>query len=163
MKALILYRSHYGNTKRVAEILAGELVSRGIESEVRDLRAKLPDLAAYDAALIGAPTRMARVTSRAIRVLRKMAKRGWGKKPLAVFDTYGPIPTNPEELEKGKKWLYPGAAGIMQAKAMSLGLAVYPETLRCEVAGMKGPLKDGESEKAATFARKFVHTIKPRS
>jgi hypothetical protein len=102
---------------------------------------------------------MARVNRRARRVLKRIGKKGFAKKPIAVFDTYGPVPTDPEELEKGKKWLYPGAAGILHKAAETQGLNVYPKTLRCEVKGMKGPLGENELEKAASFAKEFVSTI----
>jgi flavodoxin len=156
MKALILFRSHFGNTRQVAEALAKELAGLGINSVVRDLRPRLPRLGEFDAALIGAPTRLARVTWKAKSVLKRLSKKGWGRKPVAVFDTYGPVPKTPEELEKGRKWLFPGAAGILQERAKTLGLNVYDKTLRCEVSDMKGPLKEGELEKAAAFARDFA-------
>jgi hypothetical protein len=94
--------------------------------------------------------------------LKRIAKKGFAKKPIAVFDTYGPVPTDPKELEKGKKWLYPGAAGILHKMANILGLNVYPKTLRCEVTGLKGPLGDNELEKAAAFARELASTIGDR-
>ena len=156
MKALILYRSHYGNTRQVAEGIAGELTSLGHVAAVQDLRRRLPDMKDVDLIFIGAPTRMARVTRRALRVLKRLRKLGAARKPLAVFDTFGPVPTEPEKLEKGRKWLEPGAAGLMQEAARTLGLNVYPETLRCEVKAMKGPLADGALEKAVVFVRDFV-------
>jgi flavodoxin len=156
MKALILYRSYHGNTKQVADAMAKELAVEGIESVVQDLRRRLPDLSHFDFVLIGSPTRMARVNRKARRVLKRIRKRGFAEKSIAVFDTYGPVPTDPEELEKGKKWLYPGAAGILHRLAETMGLNVYPKTLRCEVTGLKGPLKDNELEKAASFAKDFV-------
>jgi flavodoxin len=159
MKGLVLFRSHYGNTKQVAEAIAARVRALGHESVVQDLRRKLPDLNSVDFVIIGAPTRMARVTRKALRVLKRLRKRGFGPKPVAVFDTYGPIPTKPEELEKGRKWLYPGAAGILQKRAGELGLNAYANTLRCEVVGMKGPLKDGELEKAAAFADDFISSF----
>jgi hypothetical protein len=60
--------------------------------------------------------------------LKQLRKKGFTKKPVAVCDTYGPIPTDPVELEKGRKWLYPGAAGKMLKLAEEQGLNVYPET-----------------------------------
>jgi flavodoxin len=162
MKALILYRSYHGNTKEVAETIAGEIKRLGHNAEAQDLRRKLPDLGGIDAIVIGAPTRMARVTRKAKSVLKKL-KKVFGGKPVAVFDTYGPVPTKPDELEKTKKWLYPGAAGIMQSVAKDLGLNVYENTLRCEVAGSKGPLKDKEKDKAAAFAKAFMAAIKKKS
>ena len=159
MKALVLFRSHYGNTKQIAEVIAEELGRQGIETVVQDLRRKLPALSDVDVLLIGAPTRMARVTRKALRVLKRLRKKGFGEKPIAIFDTYGPIPTKPEELEKGKKWLFPGAAGILQKTAKTLGLNVYSETLRCEVKGMKGPLEDNAQEKTAAFIKKFMSAV----
>lgn len=162
MKALILYRSYHSNTKKVAEAMADALAAQEVESVVQDLRRKLPDLSAFDLILIGSPTRMARVTRKAKQVLKQIRKKGIGDKPVAVFDTYGPVPTNPEELEKGKKWLYPGAAGILYKLAKTLGLNVYPKTLRCEVAGLKGPLGEKELEKAASFAKEFAAEMRKR-
>jgi menaquinone-dependent protoporphyrinogen IX oxidase len=156
MKSLVLFRSYHGNTKQVAEGIAKELGTQGIETIIQDLRRKLPDLSDIDFILIGSPTRMARVNRKALRVLKRLRKKGYSEKPLAIFDTYGPVPTKPEEMEKAKKWLYPGAAGIMQKAAKTLGLNVYSETLRCQVRGMKGPLADNELVKAASFIKEFL-------
>jgi multimeric flavodoxin WrbA len=156
MKALVLFRSYYGNTKLVAEALAKELGARGAAAEVRDLRRRLPDLAGVDLVLVGAPTRMARVTWRAKSVLKKLKRKGFIAGKVAVFDTYGPIPKTPEELEKGRKWLYPGAAGILHKTAVALGLNVHPAALRCEVSEMKGPISDAEMLKTADFVAEIL-------
>jgi flavodoxin len=159
VKSLILFRSHYGNTKQVAETIAKQVTALGHEAVVQDLRQKLPDPAGFDFFLVGAPTRMARVTGKALSVLKQLKKKKIGDKPIAIFDTYGPLPAKPEDTEKAKKWLYPGAAGIMQKVAKDLGMNVYPETLRCNVQAFKGPLAEGQVEKAETFARQFVSAI----
>jgi flavorubredoxin len=159
MKALILFRSYFGNTKQVAEVIAREITVLGDEPIVQDLRTKLPDLQSFDFIFIGAPTRMARVNRKALRALKRLHKKRVGQKPIAVFDTYGPVPTKPKEMEKAKKWLEPGAAGKMLEVAKGLGLNVYAKTLRCEVQGMKGPLGNGGQERAASFTREFVSSI----
>jgi flavodoxin len=160
MKGLILFRSHYGNTKQVADSLAGQISALGHEASVQDLRQKLPDLQDFDFIMIGAPTRFAKVTGKALSVIKQLHKKGVGGKPVAIFDTYGPVPKDPVELEKGKKWLYPGAAGKMLKEAQDRGLNVYPETLRCEVqGGLKGPLAEGQLEKANAFAKEFLAAI----
>jgi hypothetical protein len=163
MKALILFRSYYGNTKRVAEAMAQQLETLGHESTVQDVRQKLPDLQGIDLLFIGAPTRMARVTRKALSVLKQLKKKGFSAKPIAIFDTYGPVPTDPGELAQTKRWIIPGAAGIMQKTAKDQGLNVYSEVLRCEVKAAKGPLADDAIEKAVSFTRDFVSSIgKPR-
>jgi flavodoxin len=159
VQALILFRSHYGNTRKVAEALAAELTALGHGSVVHDLRRKLPDPEGVDLVFIGAPTRMAKVTRRALRVLKRLGKRGFSRKPIAIFDTYGPLPAKPEDLEKGRKWLYPGAAGIMQNAARTIGLNVYPDTLRSEVKGMKGPLAEDALDRARAFVKEFISAV----
>jgi len=163
MKALVLFRSYYGNTRQVAEVIARQLQTLGHQALVQDLRHKLPDLHGFDFVFIGAPTRMARVNRKAVRVLKRLRKKGFADKPIGVFDTYGPLPTKPEDMEKSKKWLYPGAAGIMQKVAQDQGLNVYPKTLRCLVQGMKGPLADKELEKAVDFTKEFISTTAKKS
>jgi flavodoxin len=163
MKGLVLFRSHYGNTKQVAESIAQQITALGHEIIIQDLRQKLPDLQGLDFVMIGAPTRFARVTGKALRVLKQLRKKGFTGKPVAIFDTYGPVPTDPKKLEKGRKWLYPGAAGIMQRVAKEQGLDVHPETLRCEVqGGLKGPLAEHQLEKAAAFAKEFISMFSKR-
>jgi flavodoxin len=160
MKGLVLFISHYGNTKQVAETIVKQIKDFGHDAIVQDLRQKLPDLQSFDFMMVGSPTRFARPAGKAVSVLKQLRKKKYTEKPVVIFDTYGPIPTNPEELEKGKKWLYPGAAGIMQNIAKEQGLNVYAETMRCEVlGGLKGPLKEHELEKAASFTKEFLAKI----
>ena len=160
MKGLVLFISHYGNTKQVAETIVKQITDSGHEAIIQDLRQRLLDLVSFDFIMIGSPTRFARPNGKAVGALKQLRKKGFAEKPVAVFDTYGPVPTNPEELEKGKKWLYPGAAGIMQKVAKEQGLNVYPDTLRCEVlGGLKGPLADHQLEKAASFTKEFLLKI----
>jgi menaquinone-dependent protoporphyrinogen IX oxidase len=160
MKTLILYRSFYGNTKQVAEAIAQEIRAAGHESAVQDVRIKLPALQETDAVFVGAPTRMGRANHKALRAIKRLKKMGFAAdKPVVIFDTFGPLPASPEEREKDKKWIYPGAAGSMQKAAINLGLKVYPEPLRCEVQGMKGPLADKVLEQVASFTRGFVSAL----
>lgn len=156
MKTLILYRSYYGNTRTVADAIAQQIISKGHEAVVQDLRMRLPDLKGIDALIIGAPTRIGRVTGRARRVLRSLRRRGFGSKPIAAFDTVAQMPTDPEELAKVRKYVEPGAVGIMQRIARERGLNLFAERLRCEVTGMKGPLVDNSHMRAAAFASSFL-------
>jgi len=160
MKGLVLFRSHYGNTKQVADSIAQQITALGHEAIVQDVRQKLPDLQDLDFVVIGSPTRFARADGKALSMLKELRKKGFTQKPVAIFDTYGPVPTDPKELEKSRKWLYPGAAGIMHRVAKEQGLNVYQETLRSEVqAGMKGPLAEHQLEKATSFTKEFLSRI----
>ena len=158
MKGLILYRSHYGNTKQVGDMVAQQLLALGHQTTVQDVRQKLPELKEFDFVFVGSPTRFGGPSWQAKSVLKKLKKKDWGQKTVVIFDTLGIIPTNPEELEKSKKYIFPGAAGILQNIAKEQGLNVYPETLRCEVNGAKGPLVESYAEKVKEFTKKFVET-----
>ena len=156
MKILVLFRSHYGNTRRIAEAIAQQVKLSSHEAEVRDIRQRLPILQGVDGMVIGAPTRIGRVTHRAKSVLRHLKRKGFANKPLAVFDTIATIPTTPKELEESRRWIEPGAAGIMQKIARDCGLNLFPEALRCEVTGLKGPLAENAIGKAVAFTAAFI-------
>jgi len=160
MKGLILYRSHYGNTKQVADMVSQQLLALNHQAVVQDVRQNLPDLKDFDFFFVGSPTRFGGPAWRAKRVVKKLAKKGAGQKPVVLFDTLGIIPTDPAQLEKSRKYIFPGAAGILFKIAQEQKLNVYPETLRCEVNGAKGPLVEGCAEKVAEFTKKFVETFK---
>jgi len=164
MKGLILYRSHYGNTKQVADTIAQQITALGHEATVQDVRQKLPDLESFGFIMVGSPTRFGKADGKALSVVKQLKKKNFIKNPVAIFDTYGPVPTDPKELEKSRKWLYPGAAGNIHRVATEQGLNVYPETLRCEVLGnMKGPLAEHQLEKAAAFTKEFLSIITKES
>ena len=157
MTALILYRSYYGNTRAVAETIGKKLTDSGYTVLVQDVRQKLPDLSHVDVVFNGAPTRIRKANRRSVGVLKRLKSLGFTNKPVVIFDTCAVLPTKPEELEKAKSWIIPGAAGHMQSKAAELGLKVHPETLRCEVKEMKGPLADGVAQKIVSFVEDFIH------
>ena len=77
MKALVLFISHYGNTKQVAETIAKQITDSGHEVIVHDLRQKLPDLQGFDFFLIGSPTRFARPNGKALSTLKQLRKKNF--------------------------------------------------------------------------------------
>jgi menaquinone-dependent protoporphyrinogen IX oxidase len=158
MEGLVLYRSYFGNTKQIAEAIGKQIAEAGYNQVFRDVREPLPDLSQVAFIFLGSPTRMARVNRKAKKVLKRLKKRSV-KQPVVIFDTYGPVPTDAEELRKAQKWIEPGAAGILMTRAQACGLNVYGKTLRCEVTDLKGPLGEHEVEKAMTFTKEFLTTL----
>ena len=108
MRILVLYRSYYGNTRGAAEAMAGRLHALGHQATVQDVRRRMPDLAAVDRVLIGAPTRFARVSVKAKSALRTLRRRGFGDRLVATFDTYGPLPKSPERRKRTGSGSSPG-------------------------------------------------------
>jgi flavodoxin len=162
MKALVLYRSFFGNTKKVGEAIAGEIQAQGHDATVQDVRDPLPELSGVDLVVVGSPTRIKGANRRTRRAIRRLRRSGFEGRLVAVFDTYGPVPADPKELEKGRIWLFPGAAGALEKVAREQGLPLHEEALRCEVVDMKGPLADDAEAKATTFARSIVAAAQAR-
>lgn len=159
MKVVIAVDSVHGNTKQVAEALRDEIDKAGHEVVFINLRKELRVPSDGDLLLIGSPTRIAKMTGRAKRFVRKLDVAAWTGKTIVTFDTHMPLPDDPEEREKALKWVEPGAAGKLLTLATERGLKVHSPPLRCMVSDMKGPLVPGEIEKASEYARRLLLNV----
>ncbi len=159
LKVVIAVDSVHGNTKQVAEALRDEIDKAGHEVVFINLRKELRVPSDGDLLLIGSPTRIAKMTGRAKRFVRKLDVAAWTGKTIVTFDTHMPLPDDPEEREKALKWVEPGAAGKLLTLATERGLKVHSPPLRCMVSDMKGPLVPGEIEKASEYARRLLLNV----
>jgi len=159
MKAVIAVDSVYGNTKQVAEAMKDEIEKAGHEVVFINLREghKVPPEG--DVLLVGSPTRVAKMTGKAKKFVKKLNVSAWGGKTVAMFDTHMPLSDDPEKRKKSMKWVEPGAAGKLGELAAQRGLNVHTPYLRCMVTDMKGPLAQGELEKAREYARQLVSSV----
>jgi NAD(P)H dehydrogenase (quinone) len=56
-KGIVIYYSRSGNTKQMAEIIAGGMSEGGLETECKEVaKVKVDDLLKYDAIVMGSPT-----------------------------------------------------------------------------------------------------------
>ena len=96
MKAIFLYTTGTGNTRRVCEALAGAWRARGHEADCLELRgdAPIPDLAAYDRIVFGYPVHAFNAPAPALNALRRFPQADGQKvyllrtsgEPLALND-----------------------------------------------------------------------------
>lgn len=159
MKVIIAVDSVHGNTKQVAETLKDEIEKAGHEVVFINLRKEFRVPSEGDLLLVGSPTRVAKMTGKAKRFMKKLDVAAWTGKTVATFDTHTPLPDDPKEREKALKWVEPGAAGKLSALAAERGLKVHSPPLRCKVSDMKGPLVPGELEKAGEYARQLLSSV----
>ena len=159
MKVIIAVDSVHGNTKQVAETLKDEIEKAGHEVVFINLRKEFRVPSEGDLLLVGSPTRVAKMTGKAKRFMKKLDVAAWSGKTVATFDTHMPLPDDPKEREKTLKWVEPGAAGKLSALAAERGLKVHSPPLRCMVSDMKGPLAPGELEKAVEYASQLVASV----
>ena len=145
MKALIVYDSTYGNTEKIAKAIGAALTG-----EVKVLRAgevNPAELNAFDLLVIGSPTYGGRPMPSVAELLNKIPESAIKGKNIAAFDTR--IPT---KLAKIFGYAADRIAKNLKEKG---GNPVVPGE-GFFVNGKEGPLKEGELERAASWANGLV-------
>ena len=149
MKALIVYDSVYGNTEQIARAIGD-----AITDDVKVLRADAvnpSDLESIDLLIVGAPTYGGRATPAAQAFLYMIKGTAIKGISVATFDT-----------RLSARWvkIFGYAAGKIASTLKRKGgnLVLRPEGFF--VNGTKGPLKEGELERAAAWAKEITKSIK---
>ena len=148
MKALVVYDSVYGNTEKVARAIGG-----AISGDVKVLSAgevNPSNLESIDLLIVGAPTQGGRPTPPVQEFLKGISPTAIKGMKVASFDT-----------RLTAKWviIFSYAAGKITRSLKGKGgnLIVSPEGFF--VTGTKGPLKEGELERAADWAKDIVRAM----
>jgi len=145
VKALIVYDSTYGNTEKIAKAIGAALTG-----DVKVLRAgevNPAELNAFDLLVIGSPTYGGRPMPSVAELLNKIPESAIKGKNVAAFDTR--IPT---KLAKIFGYAADRIAKNLKEKG---GNPVVPGE-GFFVSGKGGPLKEGELERAASWAKGLV-------
>lgn len=147
MKVAVCYVSKYGNTERLAEAIAQELRQLdGIEATATETKkVDVEGLANYDLILIGGPTHFGAPTRKVTRFIEALAAANLNGKSVAVFDTYLGV-----DFEMSVKKMEE------QIRTTAPGLRIAAPGLSIRVAGMKGPIVEGELAKCKDFARQLT-------
>ena len=149
MKVLVVYDSVYGNTEQIARAIGG-----AITGDVKVLRAgeaTPTELASLDLLIVGSPTQGGRPTPAVQDFLGKIPEKALKNIKAAAFDT-----------RASTKWVgifgYASRkiAGNLEGKGVIL--AAPPEGFF--VTSTKGPLKEGETERAAAWAKGLLESQK---
>jgi len=156
MKALVVYDSVFGNTEKVAQAI-GEAF--GSQAEVRVLgvgSARLEDLTGLDALVVGSPTRAFSPTPAIKTWLKSLPRSGLTGVKVAAFDTRMDVKEVNSAILSFMVKLFGYAAKPIGDRLVKKGgdLSVPPEGFI--VTGTEGPLKEGELERAADWARQFL-------
>jgi flavodoxin len=142
MKSLVVYDSLYGNTKAIAQTIGAALPG---EAEVLHVgEAPASGLEAYDLLVVGAPTHGARPSPDTQQYLERIQAPALAGVKVAGFDT----------RMTNKLILLFGTAAPKIAKALQeKGGTLAGSPAGFFVKGGEGPLKDGEVERAAAWAK----------
>ena len=161
VKVLVAYDTKYGNTQRVAELIAEGLKAAGAEAVIENMKkVNVDEAAGFDAILMGSPNHMGRPTRTFKKFVGKLQKANLTDKSLAAFDTYV---GQKDEQEK----IHPGGGEFQKAlrrmedqlKAKLLNLKLITPGLSIAVGGMKGPILDADLPNCKEFGQKLVLQI----
>lgn len=144
MKALIVYDSAYGNTEKIANSIGAS-----IDGDVRVMHASKvnpSEMESVELLVVGAPTYGGRPTPPVKEFIDKLAKDSLKGINIATFDTRLP-----------NRWvkIFGFAAGKIAKSLKEKGGNLLASEGFFVISG-KGPLKEGEIERAADWTKRIV-------
>lgn len=155
MKTLVVYDSLFGNTKKVAEVVADALGRTHKTRLIAAGEVKIADLEKTDLLVVGSPTQGGRAKKEMQEFLGKIPEEGLSGVRVAAFDT--------RILDKEQKaavrllmrtigYAAPKMIKVLEKKGGKA--AVSPEGFIVE--GKEGPLVKGEVEQARKWAMEVL-------
>jgi flavodoxin I len=147
MKTLIVYDSQFGNTEQIAKAMGA-----AVDGDVRTLRAGAAnpsDFQGIELLILGSPTQGGSSTPAMRELLTRIPDAGLKGVKFAVFDT---------RMTNKLVGIFGYAAKRIADSLKDKGgtLAAPPEGFF--VKASKGPLKDGELERAAAWAKSLIQS-----
>jgi len=156
MKAIVIYDSVFGNTRKIAEAI-GKGLATGAEVEVFQISEAKPErLKGLDFLVIGSPTRRFRPTPAITKLLKDLPADSLRGINVAAFDTRVKL----SDIKSGffrfivDKGGYAASTIAKQLQKKGGILVLPPEGFF--VSGEEGPLNDGELERAEKWGMSLI-------
>jgi flavodoxin len=156
MKAMVVYDSVFGNTAQVAQAMGRALgVPEGAEAR-RVTEVEPEQLMGLEVLIVGSPTRAFQPTPATKGLLKRIPARGLDGVTVAAFDTRFAVEDTHSAILAFLVKLFGYAAKPIADRLRKKGgdLALPPEGFIVE--GTEGPLREGELERAAEWARRVA-------
>lgn len=153
MNALVVYDSQYGNTERIAQVITDTLGEVGEARAVGLDPGQGTELEGMSMLIVGCPTQGWKPTPTIQSFLEELSAEDLRSLGVACFDTRFRLPR-----------LMTGSAARVVARTLQekgVSLLVEPESFF--VKGTQGPLRDGELDRAAAWARMLIKEVEAPS
>jgi flavodoxin len=153
IKTLVIYDSLYGNTEKVAKVIAS-----AVGGEAKPAGNVDPsELNSLDLLIVGSPTHGGRPSPKTQEFLNKIPNNSLNNFKFVAFDTRF------EKREHGVglqlvMGVFGFAAGRIAKALESKGGKLVAEPEGFIVEGKEGPLKEGELDRAATWAKGILES-----
>ncbi len=153
MKILVIYDSQYGNTETVARVIGETL---GSVEEVEVLHAnqvQVEQLKGVELLVVGAPTQKFNPTSPITNLLKNIPKNSLQGVKVAAFDTRFSMDDVSSKILPGFVKIFGYAAEKIADRLKKKGGIEAAPPAGFIVKDLEGPLKAGELERAAAWAK----------
>ena len=151
MKALVVYDSVFGNTEQIAQAIGNALGSQKDVEILRVSNVKPEQLMGLELLIVGSPTHGGRPTSAIQDFLNKVSEPAIRGTNVAAFDT---------RFSTRLVRIFGYAAGRIADSLKRNGGTLIASPEGFFVKGKEGPLKEGEIERAASWAKVIVKSKK---
>lgn len=153
MDALVIYDSTFGNTAKIAQVIAGTIRLRGSVRLVAVGQVGILELEGIDLLVIGCPTQRHNATP-AVRTMIESVPRGALRGvSVAAFDTRYRMP----------RWKSGSAARKLVRRLGRLGGSIIVPAGSFFVAGREGPLEEGEIERAEAWTLSILEKLEAQA
>ncbi len=157
MKALIVYDSRFGNTEKVARAIGEAITPLGEAKVVKVGEANASELSSIDFLIVGSPTHAGGATRSIKEFLRKIPANALKNVQVASFDTR----FSAKDKGIGARivlGIFRYAAGRIATILEYKGGYLATEPQGFIVEDSEGPLKKGELERAAIWAKGIIES-----
>lgn len=156
MKALVMYDSYFGNTEDIA-IAIGNALRGVLDVEVRRVTELDPKhVKGIDFLVIGSPTRAFHATKNTKNFLKGIAKKEYTHMKVIAFDTRISMEDVDSKILNRMVKTFGYAAEPMGMMMEKRGAKLLVNPIGFYVIDTEGPLKEGEKERAALWAKEAI-------
>ena len=150
-KAIVVYDTKFGNTEKIAKVLAEGIKAQGVEVDcVKVGEFQINKLKEYDLLVIGGPTQWFGISKPMKDFLDKLESAEISGKKAFAFDT----------KLKSERARFAGSAGKgIEKRLKKLQMSIVRPHASAIVKGIKGPLEEGMEEKFKEIASEIAKPI----
>jgi flavodoxin len=151
MNVAVVYHSKWGNCERIARSIARALSEAELELQVLSVDSAGDLDAPVDLLVLGSPTRGGKTSGPVKKFIKRNLMEGWNGKLFAAFGT--------GMLDRGDR-VQPKGADDIYGRLESAGLKPIAPAFKAWVTTWKGPLADGDAERAFKFGEELAAALK---
>ncbi|RJO59387.1 flavodoxin family protein [Candidatus Parcubacteria bacterium] len=152
MKTLVIYDSQFGNTEKIARAIGNAFGDQAKVTRPSEMQEN--ELQNVELLIVGSPTQGGRATQAVQNFLSSLPTKTLKNTKVTAFDTRFAMPDQGFFVRFLMKTLHYAAEKIANALQAKGGILIAkPEGFF--VNGKEGPLKDGELERAAAWAKQM--------